>query len=248
MDFMDTNSVKSGIQKIKDSIDGVILNAGGMGGKEPGKKTKSGMNFISATNLLGHAVLVEELLKAGKIKNRVVFVSSEAARGVPSLGMKRPNLKSSSEEEFASVLDGSFFGKKLNPGDAYGSVKYIGTLWTSSLSRKNPDVEFISISPGSTKGTAVADNVPGLTKFMFKYIFYPIILPLKGMVHSVEKGAARYVRALTDSTFISGEFYGSRDGKLTGELVKQSTIFSDLKNQTYQDNAYNAIQRFIEAE
>ena len=217
-----------------------------MGGKEPGKKTTSGMNFISATNLLGHALLVEELLKAGKLNNRVVYVSSEAARGVPNLGLKRPNLKSYSVEEITSVLDGRFFGKNLNPGDAYGYVKFIGTLWTSALARKYPNVEFISISPGSTKGTAVAENVPGLTKFMFKYIFYPIILPLKGMVHSIEKGAERYVHALNDPRFKSGEFYGSREGKLTGTLVEQGTIFQDLKNHSYQDNAYYAIQKFMD--
>jgi len=74
---------------------------------------------------------------------------------------------------------------------------------------------------------------------------FPIILPLRGMVHGVEKGAARYVQALNDQSYKSGEFYASRDGKVTGALVEQSTIFADLKNPAFQENANEAIHRFI---
>ena len=93
LDMTDSNSVKKAISKIPNPIDALVLNAGGMGGKNPEKKTESGMNFISATNLLGHVVLVEELIKEDKIKNRVVYVSSEAARGIPKMGMNRPAIK-----------------------------------------------------------------------------------------------------------------------------------------------------------
>ena len=140
---------------------------------------------------------------------------------------------------------GSFFGEKLDPADAYGYIKYVGTLWTSSLARMHPNIEFISVSPGATKGTAVADDIPPMMKFMFKYVMFPIVMPLRGMVHGLEKGAARYVKALNDETYKSGEFYASHDGKVTGPLVEQGTIFADLKNPTYQDNANEAIHRFL---
>ena len=58
MDTTDVQSVKSAVSKTPE-VDGIILNAGGMGGKNPEKMTPSGMNFISATNLLGHVVLVD---------------------------------------------------------------------------------------------------------------------------------------------------------------------------------------------
>jgi len=38
-----------------------------------------------------------------------VLVGSEAARGVPKMRIPRPTFSSSSAEEFASVIDGSFF-------------------------------------------------------------------------------------------------------------------------------------------
>ena len=115
----------------------------------------------------------------------------------------------------------------------------------SSLARKHKDIEFVSISPGATSGTSVANDIPLIQKIMFKYIMFPIVMPLRGMVHSVEKGAKRYVEALNNPNFKSGEFYASKEGKVTGELVEQGTIFADLKNPTYQDNAYEAIHRFV---
>lgn len=245
MDITDPASVKKAINTISKPIDSLVLNAGGMGGKNPNAKTDSGMNFISATNLLGHVVLVEELIKADLLKQRVVFVSSEAARGIKKMGMNRPNMKTSSVDEFVSVLDGSYFGAKLDPSQAYGYIKYTGTLWMSSLARKHKSIDFISVSPGATSGTAVADNIPLMMKFMFKYVMYQIVLPLRGMVHSVEKGAKRYVEALTNTAYQSGSFYASPLGKVTGPLVEQQAIFSDLGNHTYQDNAYKAIHQFI---
>ena len=245
MDFSDADSVRQGVKSIKGSVDALILNAGGMGGKDPGAKSKSGMNMIAAANIIGHAALIEALVEQGAQIKRVVYVSSEAARGVPSVGMKKPELKSFSVDEFKSILEGGFFGSKLDPGQAYGYVKLVGTLWTSALSRKFPEIEFVSVSPGATKGTAVADNAPPLIKFMFKYVMYPIILPLKGMVHGVEKGAARYVQALQDPTLKSGKFYASKEGKLTGELVEQSPFFPALAEPTFQENAYQAVQSYL---
>jgi len=246
LDTTDADSVKRAVEELPDSVDALVLNAGGMGGLNAGAKTASGMNFISSVNLLGHVVLVDELIKAGKLNKRVVYVSSEAARGIKKMSMKRPDLKTSSVDEFASVLDGSFFGSKLDPAEAYGYVKYVGSLWASSMSRQHPSIDFISISPGATKGTAVADNLPLMLKIMFKYIMFPIVMPLRGLVHSIEKGAARYVEALNNQNFKSGEFYASRENTAIGPLVEQSTIFADLGNHTYQDNANKAIHRFFE--
>jgi hypothetical protein len=43
--------------------------------------------------------------------------------------------------EFASVIDGTFFGKcKPNLRLAYGQVKYLGTLWMSAQARKHADI------------------------------------------------------------------------------------------------------------
>ena len=246
MDVSDPDSVRRAAAELEEPIDALIMNAGGTGGKNPEHLTKEGVTNITATNLLGHVVLVDELLKAGKLKNIALFASSEAARGVKKMGMKRPDLRTSSADEFATVFDGTFFGDDFDPMQVYGVIKYGGTLWMSSMARKNPDIRFISMSPGGTRGTEGFDDLPLLKKIMFKYVGMPIFMPLMGLSHSLSKGAKRFVDGIGNHSLKSGGFYGSKESVVTGPIVDQSTIFEDLNNESYQDNANEAIHRFIQ--
>ena len=65
------------------------------------------------------------------------------------------------------------------------------------------------------------------------------------MMHNVETGAARYVNALTDERYESGVFYGTAADAMIGEVIDQATIYADLANEDFQDNAYEAIHRFL---
>jgi|ERR1043166_1419254 NAD(P)-dependent dehydrogenase (short-subunit alcohol dehydrogenase family) len=244
-DVSDAHSVRKAVEQIKDPIDAVILNAGGMVGKTAAKITPSGMNELAATNILGHVVLVDELINRDKLKKAVLTVSAEAVPGVKMLGMKPVAMKTSSVNEFAAVLDGSYFGKKLDPTQAYGYVKYAATMWALSMARKYPHLKFIVVSPGNTKGTQAPDNLPPAMRFMLKNLMMPVVFPLMGMVHNLEVGAKRFVDALSDERYKSGVFYASKEGKLSGEMVDQSTFFTDLKNTSFQDNANEAIHHFI---
>ena len=245
-DVSDANSVRKAVEKIKGPIDAVILNAGGMVGKTAAQITPSGMNNLAATNILGHVVLIDELLKQDKLKKVVLFISAEAVPGVKPLGMKPVSMKTSSVDEFAAVLDGSFFGKKFDVTQAYGYVKYVGTMWTLSMARKYPDLKFVVMSPGNTKGTLAPDNLPAPMRFMLKYVMMPIVFPLMGeMVHEIEVGVKRLVDGISDERYKSGVFYASKEGKLSGDVVDQSTFFTALKNTTSQDHADKAIHRFI---
>jgi NAD(P)-dependent dehydrogenase (short-subunit alcohol dehydrogenase family) len=245
MDVSDPESVRNAVSKLSEPIDALIMNAGGMGGKSPEKLTKDGVTNMAATNLLGHVVLVDELLKVDKLKHVALYASSEAARGVKKMGMNRPALKTSSADEFATVFDGTTFGDKFDPMQVYGVIKYGGTLWMSHMARKNPDIKFISMSPGGTRGTEGMNDLPFFKRIMFKYIGMPILMPLMGMSHKLSKGAERFVDGINNETLKSGFFYGSEANVLTGPIVDQSSIFQDLKNVSYQDNANEAIHRFI---
>ncbi|MCT4622441.1 MAG: SDR family NAD(P)-dependent oxidoreductase [Schleiferiaceae bacterium] len=245
LDVSKPESAKSAVAKLKEPVDALIMNAGGTGGRNPEQKTKEGVTNITATNLLGHVALVDELIAQGKLNNVALFASSEAARGIKKMGMKRPDLKNSSEDEFATVFDGSFFGADFDPMQVYGAVKYGGTLWMSSMARKHPDLKFITMSPGGTRGTQGFDDLPFLQKIMFKYIGMPIFMPLMGLSHSLQKGAARFVNGINDNSLESGKFYASKESVLVGPVVDQSTIWSDLSNPMYQDNANRAIHQFL---
>ena len=81
-------------------------------------------------------------------------------------------------------------------------------------------------------------------KFVFTRVG-PVLLPLFGLMHKVESGAKRYVDALNNESYKSGQFYASKASTLTGPLVDQGTIFADLNNRAFQDNTSEAIHRFI---
>jgi len=245
VDVSNVDSVRAAVSRLEEPIDALIMNAGGMGGKNPGELTDDGVSSLFAANVLGHVIMVDEMLRSGKLKKVAMYASSEGARGVKKMGMKRPALKSYSVDEFTSIFNGSFFGEKLDGMELYAYVKYAATLWMSAMARKHPDIRFISMSPGATSGTAVMNDLPPVQRVMYKYIGFPILMPLLGMVHTVDKGAQRYIRAISDDSLISGKFYASSENKLTGPVMDQSGIFPDLINETYQDNAYHAIQNII---
>ena len=245
MDVSNPVSVRSAVAGLGEPIDALIMNAGGMGGKNPLIMTSNGVTSLFAANVLGHVILLDELLKTEKLNNVALYAGSEGARGVEDMGMNRPDLQSSSVDEFIKVIDGSFFSEQTDPMEAYGYIKYIAALWMSSEARKNPNIRLITISPGFTSGTAVMDDLPPMKKLMFKYIMLPIVAPLKGLVHKLEKGAKRFVDGINNDSFVSGVFYASKAKKLVGPVVDQSIIFPDLNNTTYQDNANQAIHRFI---
>src|ERR1700756_3839364 len=56
-DVTDANSVRKAAEEIKEPIDAIVLNAGGVVGKMASKSTSSGMNQLAATNILGNVIL-----------------------------------------------------------------------------------------------------------------------------------------------------------------------------------------------
>ena len=76
---------------------------------------RSRAGSVFATNVLGHVVLLEALLKEDRLGEVAVFAGSEAARRVPKLHMERPSFVSNSADELATVIDGSYFaGRKFD--------------------------------------------------------------------------------------------------------------------------------------
>ena len=243
IDVADANSVKSAVAAMTTPVDAVILNAGGTGGRTPNELTASGVTNIFAANVLGHVVLVDELLDRQLVTSTILYAGSEAARGIPRMGVARPKVDGATVEEFASIADGSKFGAKADPLDIYGTIKLTGAFWMASMARQHPHLRFITMSPGGTTGTNGMDDLPFLKKLFFKYVG-GTVMPIFGMMHSVEKGARRYVDGLLNPRFESGHFYASRAGSPTGPLVDQVTIDAFLGDVTAQDNANRAVHQF----
>ena len=240
MDVADQSSVRTALTSLDGSIDALVMNAGVIGPQSMGL-TSDGVTTVFATNVLGHVVLLEGLLAEDRLGEAAVLVGSEAAIGVPKLRMKRPSFVSTSADELATVIDGSYFaGRKPDVNLAFGQAKYIGALWMASLARQHLDRRFITVSPGATTGTQAANGVALPLRVAAKYV-----MPALGFAHKLDVGAKRLVDGVTDPALCSGVFYASAANKTSGPLVDQTEIFPDLANPSFQDHANEAIHRFI---
>ncbi len=79
MNVADLRSVRAGVTAIEGSVDAVIMNAGVIGDKKLMNLTADGVTTLFATNVLGHAVLLDALLMEKGLGEVAVFVGSEAA-------------------------------------------------------------------------------------------------------------------------------------------------------------------------
>ena len=120
-----------------------------------------------------------------------------------------------------------------------------GSSLAGSPGRKHPELRLLTVSPGNTQGTEIASAMPTPVRILMQRIMMPIVTPLLGLAHSLERGAGRIVAGLTEPSFQSGVFYASAGKKLTGPVMDQSQIFPDLAKPTYQQNADEAIHRFL---
>src|SRR6201985_1664787 len=232
MDVANLDSVRAGLAGISGSVDALVMNAGVIGPKTM-DLTVDGVTTVFATNVLGHVVLLEGLLVEDRLGEVAVLAGSEAVRGVPKLRMKGPSWVSHSADEFATVIDGSFFvGKKADFNLAFAQAKYIGALWMAYLARQHPDRRFITVSPGNTTGTQAASDLPLPMRIAAKYV-----MPTLGLSHKLDVGAKRLVDGVTEPTLSRGLFYATPPNKLKGPLVNQADFLPDLANPSFQDNA-----------
>jgi NAD(P)-dependent dehydrogenase (short-subunit alcohol dehydrogenase family) len=246
VDVGDLESCRQAAKNLETKIDGIILNAGGGGGTDPTKLTKDGVMFIFAINVLGHVHLTDLFMEHGKLSKggSVMYVASFAARGAPEVGAAKPPIADGSIEEWTSVANGTKFAEKKRYTDIYGAVKLMGALWTMSMSRKRPDVRFITVDPGMARGTSGTASLPWHQRWTMNTAMW--VMQLLGRAHTVDVGAKRYVDVLLNGDdFRSGVWWGSKKG-LTGELADQRVHWPDIiGNEAAQDNADTVIHNFL---
>jgi 2-hydroxychromene-2-carboxylate isomerase len=73
IDLSDLASVRAAAATINRPLDAVLLNAGGVGGPSPASLTVDGVTEIFAQNLLGHVVLLEELIAGSEMISATLF-------------------------------------------------------------------------------------------------------------------------------------------------------------------------------
>ena len=246
-------------------LDGVVLNAGGIGHDTTGKPTgPNNVLPIVQINLAAHVHMINFLndnghfhtTKANK-KSRVIFAGTEGSRGIDMIGMKSPVFTESTPEYFKGYMDGSAYANETyNAMDkAYPESKGIATLYMAAWAREHANVNVFTVSPGGTKGTSFASQeaMPYIMKLIFPIMM--MIMTWMGKFHSVEVGAKRYVDAVTgegpfaagDAFAKSGAFVASTTG-VTGPMADQATVFETAKQYAdvaKQTAVYKAMNEFL---
>jgi NAD(P)-dependent dehydrogenase (short-subunit alcohol dehydrogenase family) len=223
-------------------IDFLLLNAGLIQGK---KRVLSAAG-VEATQapLIGHHQLTVGLLLANLLSPnaRIVIAGAEPARGgvpmfsytdLPAFAAKYFQGDRTAAVE-ALVRNGP--NVKYEPNRTYADAKLIIAWWTAALARRLPSgMAVYAVSPGAATDTKVVRNVnPAL-----RYLFIPIVNLIPGMNQTPETAARRYLQASEFGTDVSGQFFASAQGKLTGPIVAQRQ--PHLHDRASQEAAWQAV-------
>ena len=248
-------SVRAAVKALP-TLDAVVLNAGGLGSEA---LTNHGVTKNFAMNVLGHAVLTEGLIAAGKIGAgaRVIYSHSETTRSVWLFAGFQPFVHLYKEEMEASIARPPTRGtlgigarQRMN---TYANSKLIGGLWLSQLAKEHPNIYFASVSPGGCGETDVYASAP--QPFPFLMSLKPVVSAFVaiGACHSVADAARRYVTAVTDqafpATFPSGSVVGGpfiQISKAGGKLVDQSAFSSYYADEELQREAARVVRAAAE--
>jgi len=234
-------------------LNGVVLNAGGMGSKASGEPTEpNGVTDIAQSNLVAHCHLVDALLATGRIGKgtRLIYAGSEGARGLPAFGMAKPEYG-----ESVSFYKDALTGKsheKFDLGMAYTEIKGIAALYFAAWNRKiAPDVFVLTVSPGATSGSSISKQgaIPWWQGYFFSVMIF-LNEHIFGTAHSLSVGAQRYVDAVTGEggydAYSAGAFVASEKGA-SGRVVDQATLpeGKDFADVTKQNAAFEAVRSVL---
>lgn len=160
MDLSSLASVKAATKKFThDRLDVLMCNAGIMA--VPPAVSKDGYEIQFATNHLGHAMLIQQLLpvmlmtaKASESDVRIVCLTSDGWQGHPRDGVTFPSIKTSQAR---------FFGSWIR----YGQSKLANIVYAAELARRYPSITTVSVHPGVVE----TGLVTGLTSVRKAFVY-----------------------------------------------------------------------------
>ncbi|MGF6934035.1 NAD(P)-dependent dehydrogenase (short-subunit alcohol dehydrogenase family) [Paraburkholderia sp. UCT70] len=223
-------------------IDFLLLN----GGMVPGNKrvlTATGVEAAQAP-LIGHHQLTVGLLRANLLSPnaRIVIAGAEPARGgvplfsytdVPAFAAKHHQGDRTAAVE-ALLRNGP--NVKYVPNRAYADAKLIIAWWVAALARRLPSgMAVYAVSPGSAPDTQAVRNASPV----LKWLMIPLVKLIPGMSQTPETAARRYLQASEFGTDVSGQFFASAPGKLTGPIEAQ--LHPHLHDRASQEAAWQTV-------
>src|SRR5579872_7515069 len=247
LDLDKPSSVQSAVAELVkrgQPIDFLLLNAGLV----PFKKralTATGVESSQAP-LIGHHQLTVGLLNANLLSPnaRIVIAGAEPARGgvpmfkytdLPAFAASRYQGDRTAAVE-ALIRNGP--NVKYVPNNAYADAKLIVAWWTAALARRLPSgMAVYAVSPGGATDTKVVRSAG----WALKYLFIPIVKLIPGMNQTPETAARRYLQASEFGTDVSGQFFASAQGKVSGPIEAQ--LHPHLHDRDSQEAAWQAVAK-----
>jgi hypothetical protein len=246
------------------TIGGILLNAGGFGEgttTSPNPPIKSDQDEnkpeaceIARLNLIGHVVLVRQLLDTCKndastsisTPTRIIAVGSEASFATPGLDYQKA--------DFVAHLSGTVLSKDKRMGIDYAWTKGILALYWAAFARHHAEECYVlTVSPGAVPDTELL-NQKAVSPFL-KAVAHMTQWQCFGGSHTVQAGAQRYFDALMGIGVFgivkqeppkSGTFWASRKG-FAGDFgdataLKKARFVSDTD---LQDKAWASVNEFL---
>ncbi len=163
---------------------------------QPLELSKDGYEVQFATNHLGHAMLIKQLLpimvktaEQAESDVRIVFVSSVAWRVHPSGGVQFSGLK--------TTQDFGVFG----PWKRYGQSKLANVVYAAELARRYPSITSVSLHPGVVK-TDLVGNL-GFKDKALVYVpnLWKLVTPEEGVLNQLWAAAGAKKADLENGAF-----------------------------------------------
>jgi len=223
-------------------IDFLLLNAGLVPFTDR-RVTAAGVESSQAP-LIGHHQLTVGLLNANLLSPnaRIVIAGAEPARGdvpfftytdVPDFAARhhQGNRTNAIEELVRSGPNVRYL-----PNNAYADAKVFVAWWAAELARKLPSHMAVdAVSPGGASIT----NVTRSASAVLRYILIPIVRCIPGMDQTPETAARRYIQASKFGTDVSGQFFASAPGRVSGPIEAMQQ--PHLHDRTSQEACWNAV-------
>ena len=240
----------------EDHIDGMMINFSGISSDFQQPTEATGLLEMAETKLVGENMLVQKLLRKGLLhgSSRIIYSSTEAARGLPKMGFPIPTFADKTLECILSYMDGSGYAQPLQWEHSYSYIHCIQVLYMMAFAKKHPQLYLCSISPGMTQESFSIENhaVKSWSNQIQLWIYYYLLFPwLKYAEIAKEstEAAEMFFLALTANSewqYMSGTFVAAQVGT-AGPICDQTetpngAMFLD---DELQELAYQAIQKYL---
>lgn len=245
LDLDNSSTVQSALAELVkrgQPIDFLLLNAGLV--PFPKRALTAAGIEASQAPLIGHHQLTIGLLNANLLSPnaRIVIAGAEPARGgvplfkytdVPAFAAQWHQGDRTAAVE-ALIRNGP--NVKYVANNAYADAKLIVAWWTAALARRLPAAMAVyAVSPGGATGT----NVVRSAGWALKYLLIPIVNLIPGMNQTPETAAGRYIQASKFASDLSGQFFASAPGKVSGPMEVQ--LQPHLHDRANQEAAWQAV-------